>query len=302
MSNLVNFVKTGKKIVGAAINYKAVIKKKNLLKPDKPIFFLKPTSSYITEGQSIKVPEDFEITQEVELGVIIGKTCKKVPESEAMSYVGGYCLALDMTAMSELKNARQCGFPWALAKSFDTACPVSRFIKLEEIPDPHNIEIWSKVNGKLKQKANTNDFLFNIPQLISYYSKNITLEEGDLIVTGTPPGECKKLAREKGGPWCIGKGFDTSCPVSRFITLEEIKDPHNIELWCKVNGKLRQRGNTNDLIFDIPQLISYITKYMTLEPNDLLLTGTPPGNLPVDKGDLIEAGIGDIINLRFEVE
>lgn len=87
--------------------------------------------------------------------------------------------------------ARQCGFPWALSKSFDSACPVSRFIKPGEIKDPHNIEIWNKINGKLNQKSNTNDLLFNIPQLICYIAKYITLEEGDLILTGTPPGDSK---------------------------------------------------------------------------------------------------------------
>lgn len=109
-------------------------------------------------------------------------------------------------------------------------------------------------------------------------------------------------ARENGLPWSIGKGFDTSCPVSRFISLEEIRDPHNVIIWCKVNGEVRQNGNTNDFIFNIPQLISYISQTMTLEPNDLILTGTPPGNLPIYKGDIIETGIKDVLTFEFHVE
>lgn len=100
----------------------------------------------------------------------------------------------------------------------------------------------------------------------------------------------------------MGKGFDTSCPVSRFITLNDIKDPHNVELWCKVNGKLRQKANTEDLLFTVPQIISYTSQYITLEANDLIITGTPSGNAPVSRGDIIQAGIKDLISIEFKVE
>lgn len=100
----------------------------------------------------------------------------------------------------------------------------------------------------------------------------------------------------------MGKGFDTSTPVSRFIRLREIKDPHNLRLWLKVNNETRQDGNTSDLIFNVPELIEYTSKYMTLEPNDLILTGTPVGANPVRAGDVIECGLGDVVSMKFNVK
>lgn len=110
----------------------------------------------------------------------------------------------------------------------------------------------------------------------------------------------QKEARSKGLPWLIGKGFDTSCPVSRFISKEEIPDPDNLELWCCVNGKLEEKGNTKDFIFTVPYLISYISQFITLEPYDVLLTGTP-GMSAVKPGDEITGGITDIITFKFDV-
>lgn len=111
----------------------------------------------------------------------------------------------------------------------------------------------------------------------------------------------KKEARSKGLSWTIGKGFDTACPVSRFITKDEIPDPHNIKLYSFVNGNMKQDGATNEFIFTIPTLISFISQYMTLEPNDLILTGTPPGMGPVVPGDQIRFGIRDVVECDFTV-
>ncbi|XP_037922071.1 acylpyruvase FAHD1, mitochondrial isoform X2 [Hermetia illucens] len=213
-SDCENFVRDGKKIIGAAVNYHDFLKKNNVPAPENPVMFLKPTSSYIVEGQDIIIPKVFtRVAHEVELGVIINRKCKDVSKQDAMSYVGGYCLALDMTAQCELG-----------------------------------------------------------------------------------------VARPKGLPWCMGKGFDTSTPVSRFIRLREIKDPHNLRLWLKVNNETRQDGNTSDLIFNVPELIEYTSKYMTLEPNDLILTGTPVGANPVSAGDVIECGLGDVVSMKFNVK
>lgn len=109
-------------------------------------------------------------------------------------------------------------------------------------------------------------------------------------------------ARQKGWPWSLGKGFDTANPVSRFITKDEIPDCHNVDLWLRVNGELRQQGNTRDLWYNVPELISFISKYMTLEPNDLIMTGTPEGAAKIQSGDVLEAGIGDnIVTMKFDV-
>lgn len=129
-----------------------------------------------------------EIHHEVELGIVIGKTGSEIPESQAMDYVGGYALALDMTDRGAQDKAKAAGLPWCTAKGFDTACPVSAFIPKEKIPNPQSVDLWLKVNGESKQKASTKDMLFTIPHLISWISNHFTLEPGDLILTGTPSG------------------------------------------------------------------------------------------------------------------
>lgn len=109
-------------------------------------------------------------------------------------------------------------------------------------------------------------------------------------------------AKKKGQPWSLAKGFDTSCPVSDFIGADKIPNPQNLRVWLKVNGLTKQDGTTKDMIFSISYLISYISGFFTLEPGDLILTGTPSGVGPVRSGDVIEAGIEDLISVKFPVE
>jgi acylpyruvate hydrolase len=123
------------------------------------------------------------------LGIVIGKAGNSIEESRVIEeYVGGYVLALDMTDREAQGKAKKAGLPWTLAKGFDTACPVSQFIDKSLIPDPQKVGLWLKVNGTTKQQGNTADMIFTIPHLISWISGFITLEPGDLILTGTPPG------------------------------------------------------------------------------------------------------------------
>jgi len=157
--------------------------------PKTPLIFLKPPTSYLQQGGKIKIPPGCnQLHHEVELGVVIGKTGVSISESNAMDHVGGYALALDMTARDIQDQAKKLGWPWTFAKGFDTALPISEFIPKEEIPDPDNVHLWLKLDGELKQDGNTQDLIFKIPHLISYISQNMTLEEGDLILTGTPSG------------------------------------------------------------------------------------------------------------------
>ena len=95
--------------------------------------------------------------------------------------------------------------------------------------------------------------------------------------------------------------FDTSLPVSDFIPATSIPDPHNVQLWCKVNGETRQDGNTRDMIFSVPTLISFISQYFTLEEGDLVLTGTPSGVGPVQEGDTITGAIPGVMEISFQV-
>ncbi|XP_062124688.1 acylpyruvase FAHD1, mitochondrial isoform X2 [Drosophila sulfurigaster albostrigata] len=184
-----NFVFNGKKIVGVALNYMCAVKARKVAVPTVPLVFLKPTSSYIREGSPIVLPKVFnKVAYEVELGVVIGSRCKNVSKEHAMEYVGGYCLALDLTAQCNLTAARATGGPWTLGKGFDTSTPVSSFIPFDAVQDPHALPLWLKVNGELKQSGCTADLIFKVPDIISYVSKHMTLEENDLILTGTPHG------------------------------------------------------------------------------------------------------------------
>ena len=132
---------------------------------------------------------------EVELGIVIGKPGRKIKEQDALNHIGGYVLALDMTARDFQDEAKKKGQPWSLAKGFDTSCPVSEFIDKDKIQSPENLNLWLKVNDKVKQNGSTSDMIFSMPYLISYISNYFTLEEGDVILTGTPEGV---------GPVCKG--------------------------------------------------------------------------------------------------
>lgn len=129
-----------------------------------------------------------ELHHEVELAVIISRKGSDIPVSEAMDYVGGYTVALDMTARDLQAIAKKAGNPWSVAKGFDTACPVGTFIPKEQIPDPHNLRLWCQVNGAKRQDGNTSEMIMKIPDLVSYISGWFTIEPGDVILTGTPAG------------------------------------------------------------------------------------------------------------------
>ncbi len=119
---------------------------------------------------------------------MISQNGTNIEQNQAMDHVGGYVLALDMTARDFQRDASKKGQPWLLAKGFDTSCPISDFIPKEKLPDPDNVRLWLKTDGAMKQDGNTKDMIFRIPYLISYISNIVTLEEGDLILTGTPAG------------------------------------------------------------------------------------------------------------------
>lgn len=132
---------------------------------------------------------------------------------QAMNHVGGYVLALDMTARHFQRDASKKGQPWLLAKGFDTSCPVSDFIPKEKLPDPDNVRLWLKIDGALKQDGNTTDMIFKIPYLLSYISSFVTLEVGDLILTGTPAGVSAITAGQQ-----ITAGLDDLVQISFVAT------------------------------------------------------------------------------------
>jgi len=188
-SKLASFTKYGRKIVCAGRNYAEHAAELNNAVPTTPILFMKPPSCYLPNGGTIEIPVGCtEIHHEVELGVVIGSRISRATPKEAFSAVGGYALVLDMTVRDFQNELKKKGQPWELAKCFDTSLPVSDFIPIEKIPDPHQIELICKVNGEVKQKDSTSKMITRIPEMLSYISKYFTLEEGDLVITGTPKG------------------------------------------------------------------------------------------------------------------
>ncbi|KAB7504503.1 Acylpyruvase FAHD1, mitochondrial [Armadillidium nasatum] len=208
--NLQNFTQWGRKIVAVGRNYRDHCAELGNPIPKSPLLFMKPPSSYlIEEAGPILIPRGCnDIHHEVELGVVIGSKCQDVSEKEVLNHVAGYALTLDMTARDFQNEAKAKGNPWAMAKCFDTALPVSRFIALNEIPDPGNVELWCKVNGEERQRGTTSDMIFSISHLISYISKYFTLDEGDLVLTGTPAGV---------GP--VKEGDVLSCGITDLIEM-----------------------------------------------------------------------------------
>ncbi|KIJ44265.1 hypothetical protein M422DRAFT_60088 [Sphaerobolus stellatus SS14] len=183
-----SFFRTGKKIIAIGRNYAEHAKELGNVVPKEPFFFLKPTTSYVANGGKIEIPRGVVAHHEIELGVVIGKGGRDIPESEADFHVAGYTLAIDMTARNMQDEVKKRGLPWTAAKGFDTFTPVGHFIPKSAVHDPHNLKIWLKINDEFRQNGTTSDMLFRIPQLIEHVSSIMALEEGDVILTGTPSG------------------------------------------------------------------------------------------------------------------
>lgn len=156
--------------------------------PKVPLIFAKLTNSIISTGEAITWNTSItkEVDWEVELAVVIGKMAKNVPEEKALDYVFGYTVANDVSARDlQLRIDAQ----WTRGKSLDTFCPLGPYIVTrDEIADPQNLNLKTTVNDEVVQDSNTKFMIFNVAHLISYISRSITLEPGDLILTGTPSG------------------------------------------------------------------------------------------------------------------
>lgn len=183
------------KLVCLARTYHKHAEEMNTKVTEKPLLFLKPASSIIFNGDSIVIPSiSKSIHHEVELCIVIAKKCSKVKKSDAMKYVLGYCVGLDITARDIQSVAKKNGWPWGIAKGFDTFAPISSVVLKEKVKNPQNLDIWLKVNGEVRQSSNTKYMIYTIEEIIEFISSIMTLEPGDLIMTGTPEGvaEIKK--------------------------------------------------------------------------------------------------------------
>ncbi|XP_004692231.1 PREDICTED: acylpyruvase FAHD1, mitochondrial [Condylura cristata] len=186
---LSRFWEWGKNIVCVGRNYAEHAEEMRSALPREPLLFLKPSSAYAPEGAPALLPAHCRLLHhELELGVLLGRRARAVPAAAAMDCVAGYALCLDMTARDVQDECKRKGLPWTLAKGFTGSCPVSAFVPRERIPDPHGLRLWLKVNGELRQEGHTSAMIFRIPDIISYVSRIMALEEGDLILTGTPKG------------------------------------------------------------------------------------------------------------------
>ncbi|EER33283.1 hypothetical protein CTRG_03708 [Candida tropicalis MYA-3404] len=187
------YLDTARKILCIGRNYAAHIKELNNATPQQPFFFLKPSSSVLKPNAGpFLVPKGVVVHHEVELAFTLNKDLKNLPATfspeEALESIEGYALTIDMTARNVQDEAKKKGLPWSIGKGFDTFLPVSNFIPKEKIPDPYNVELVLKINGEVKQQDKTNLMLFPIHKILSHMSSIMTLEKGDLILTGTPKG------------------------------------------------------------------------------------------------------------------
>lgn len=177
------------KLVCLARTYKEHAKEMQSETTKDPILFLKPASAVIFDRESIIIPEmSKSLHHEVELGIVIGKKCKSVLQKNTLDYILGYCITLDITARDIQSEAKKNGLPWSIAKSFDTFAPISDVVLKNDDINPNNLELSLKINGETRQKSNTKNMVFSVERIIEFISKIMTLEKGDLIMTGTPEG------------------------------------------------------------------------------------------------------------------
>lgn len=171
------------KIVCVGRNYAAHAAEQNADVPDEPILFLKPTSSLVGPDADVVLPElSRRVEHEAELTVVIGTRCRHVTVDDAWRVVFGYTCGNDVTARDLQRRDGQ----WTRGKAFDTFCPVGPAIVTDF--DPTDVDLICRVNGEVRQQANTRDMVFSIPELIAAVTAVMTLEPGDLLLTGTPDG------------------------------------------------------------------------------------------------------------------
>ncbi|KAJ9157801.1 Fumarylacetoacetate hydrolase [Pleurostoma richardsiae] len=185
-------LKNARKVVCIGRNYADHVTELNNTRPKQPFFFLKPSSAIVLPGAGPVVrPKGVDLHFEVELALIMGKQVKDLkPDDEqgALDAIESYAVAIDMTARNIQNEAKKKGLPWDIAKGFDTFLPLSNIIPKSAIPNPHDVELFLQVNGQYKQQDSTNLLLFTIPRVLSDISKVMTLQEGDIVLTGTPKG------------------------------------------------------------------------------------------------------------------
>jgi 2-keto-4-pentenoate hydratase/2-oxohepta-3-ene-1,7-dioic acid hydratase in catechol pathway len=175
------------KFICVGLNYSDHATEAGMKVPAEPVIFMKATSAIIGPDDDVVIPRGgTKADWEVELGVVIGKPAKYVGEADAMSHVAGYCVINDLSERAfQLEGTGQ----WVKGKSADTFGPIGPWLVTpDEVADPQNLKLWLEVNGHRYQDGSTRTMIFGVPHLVSYLSRFMSLQPGDIISTGTPPG------------------------------------------------------------------------------------------------------------------
>ncbi len=200
------------KIVCIGLNYRRHAKEVNLPIPSHPLLFSKFNNALSAHNSSIKLPVEVatKFDYETELVIVMGKKAKDINEAEALSYVAGYCTGNDFSAR-DLQFDR--GGQWMVGKTLDQFAPLGPYLVTADQINPDKLKIECKVNGETRQSSNTDDFIFNSAQMISYISRHMTLKPGDIVFTGTPEGVI--LGRPKDTQVWLKAGDKLSCSVEK---------------------------------------------------------------------------------------
>ena len=180
-------VSNPQKFIGIGLNYSDHAEETGMKTPKEPIVFVKTNNCIMGPNDEVVIPRNSKKTDwEVELGVIIGKEAKYISEDKSFDHIFGYCIVNDV---SEREFQMERSGQWDKGKGCDTFGPIGPYlVTKEEIQDIQNINLELKLNGKIMQKGNTNKMIFNVKYIVSYISHFMTLNPGDIITTGTPPG------------------------------------------------------------------------------------------------------------------
>ena len=174
-------------VIGIGLNYADHAAEAGLQPPVQPIIFNKHRGALSGPNDDVWLPPgSCKLDWEVELGIVIGQRTFQVPEREALRHVAGYCLVNDV---SERTHQTEMEGQWVKGKSFPNHCPIGPWLVTpDELGDPQNVDLWLDVNGQPRQRGNTRTMIFGVAHIVSYLSRFMALEPGDLIATGTPPG------------------------------------------------------------------------------------------------------------------
>jgi 2,4-didehydro-3-deoxy-L-rhamnonate hydrolase len=200
------------KIIAVGLNYRDHAREVDMELPERPLLFAKWSNAVIGDGEPIVIPPGVEqVDYEAELAAVIGARTKGVSVENALEAVQGYACLNDVSA----RAIQFADGQWTRGKSIDTFCPIGPIVPCDQVGDPQSLRIACRVNGETVQDATTADMIFSVAELIAYVSATITLEPGDVIATGTPPG----VAFGRPDPRYLQLGDTVEVEIERIGTL-----------------------------------------------------------------------------------